>query len=139
MPKHLICDNDTKYGLEFDRVSKTGGIDVIHTPYQALRANAICERFIGSLRRECLDHVLVLGRRQLVRVLTEYVQYFKQSRPHQGLAQQTPEAHLMSVPAATGNIVTVPTSSAAPVQRTPGKLTASPVLNGLHPTYAWAT
>jgi putative transposase len=83
-PKHLICDNDKKYGPEFDRVGKTCGIDVIHTPYQASLAKSICERFIGSLRRECLDHVLVLGMRQLVRVLIAYVDYFNRSRPHTG-------------------------------------------------------
>jgi putative transposase len=139
-PKHLICDNDKKYGPEFHRVAKTCGMDMIHTPYQAPRANGVCERFIGSLRRECLDHVLVLGNRQLVRVLMEYVKYFNSSRPHQGLAQQTPEARLSSVPiATTGNIGPVPTSSAVPVQRSTGKLIAVPVLNGLHHTYAWAT
>lgn len=59
-PKHLICDHDRKYGPVFYRVTKTCGMDVIHTPYQAPLANGICERFIGSIRRECLDHVLVL-------------------------------------------------------------------------------
>jgi putative transposase len=136
----LICDNDKKYGPEFERVAKTSGIGVIHTPHQAPLANSICERFIGSLRRECLDHVLVLGLRQLVRVLTEYVEYFNRSRPHQGIAQQIPESRLSPLPTATtGNIVTFPRSGAAPVQRTTGKLIAFPVLNGLHHTYAWAT
>ncbi len=48
------------------------------------RANAACERFLGSVRRECLDHVLILGERHLRRVLREYVAYFNQDRPHQG-------------------------------------------------------
>ena len=60
-PKSLICDHDKKYGPMFMRVAKTSGIEVIHTPYEAPRANAICERFVGRLRRECLDHVLVIG------------------------------------------------------------------------------
>ena len=139
-PKHLICDNDKKYGPEFDCVAKTCGIDVIHTPYQAPLANAICERFIGRLRRECLDHMLVLGMRQLVRVLIAYVPYFNQSRPHQGIAQQIPESCLSPAPtAATGAIVKFPTACAAPVQRTAGKVIAFPMLNGLHHSYAWAT
>ena len=58
----MICDNDKKYGPLFERVAQASGIEVIHTPYEAPRANAICERFVGSLRRECLDHVLVIGR-----------------------------------------------------------------------------
>jgi transposase InsO family protein len=81
-PKFLICDNDKRYGSPFERVVQASGIEVIHTPYEAPRANAICERFIGSLRRECLDHLLVLGERQLIRVLKEYVSYFNRARPH---------------------------------------------------------
>jgi transposase InsO family protein len=80
--KHLIWDNDTTYEPVFDAAAKTCRLDVIHTPYEAPRANAICEWFIGSLRRECLDHVLVLGGRQLVRVLADYSEYFNQSRLH---------------------------------------------------------
>jgi putative transposase len=139
-PKHLIRDNDKKYRSEFDHVAKTCGIDVIHTPYQAPLANSICERFIGSLRRECLDHMLVLGRHQLVRVLIAYVDYFNQSRPHQGIAQQIPESRPSPVPTATTRaIVTFQTSCAKPVQRTAGKVITFPVLNGLHHSYAWAT
>jgi Integrase core domain len=54
----------------------------IHTPYAAPRANPICERLVGSLRRECLDHVLVIGVLQLSRILKEYVPHFNQARPH---------------------------------------------------------
>ena len=81
-PKYLICDIDTNYGPEFDRVTEACAIEVIHTPYQAPLANAIRERFIGSLRRECLDHIMILGRRQMVRVATEYSEYCNQTRPH---------------------------------------------------------
>jgi putative transposase len=120
-PKYLICDNDKKYGAVFERVAKTSGIEVIHTPYQAPRANAICERFVGSLRRECLDHVLVIGVLQLARILKDYIRYFNQARPPQGIAQQIPEA----------------TQSPPDVPKT-GKLIAFPVLNGLHHDYRWA-
>ena len=89
-PKYLICDNDKRYGHLFERVVQASGIEVIHTPYEAPRANAICERFIGSLRREYLDHMLVIGERQLTRVLKEYVSYFNPARPHHGIAQRIP-------------------------------------------------
>lgn len=89
-PKYLICDNDKKFGPLFERVAQASGIEVIHTPYEAPRANAICERFVGSLRRECLDHMLVTGERQLIRILKGYVSYFNPARPHQGIAQQIP-------------------------------------------------
>ena len=54
-PKYLILDNDSKFGVTFARVAKTSGIKILKTPYHAPRANAICERFLGSVRRECLD------------------------------------------------------------------------------------
>ncbi len=60
-------------------------------PYHAPRANAICERFLGSVRRECLDHLLILHEKQLQRVLNAYVAYFNQARPHQGIRHQIPE------------------------------------------------
>ena len=81
----------------------------------------------------------MLGIRQLVRVLTEYVKYFNQARPHQGIEQRIPESRLSTVPsAATGNINRFPTTSAAAVRHTAGKVIAFPVSNGLHHTYRWA-
>jgi len=81
-PKDLICDNDKKYGHMFEQVAQASSIEVIHTPYEAPRANAICERIVGSLRRDCLDHMLVIGGLQLSRILNEYGTYFNQARPH---------------------------------------------------------
>jgi putative transposase len=155
--KYLICDNDKKYGPAFERVAKTSGIEVIHTPYQAPRANAICERFVGSLRRECLDHVLVIGVPQLARILKDYIRYFNQARPHQGIAQQVPEA--MQSPAGAahkGKVIAFPTTgtmtaspdtrkviafpqtgtAAAPLKAR--DVIAIPVLNGLHHDYRLA-
>ena len=63
-PKYLIRDNDSKFGVGFARVAKTSGIEILKTPYHAPRANAICERFLGSVRRECLDHLLILQEKQ---------------------------------------------------------------------------
>jgi transposase InsO family protein len=63
-PKYLIRDNDGKFGMGFARVAKNSRIEILTTPYHAPRANAICERFLGSVRRECLDHLLILHERQ---------------------------------------------------------------------------
>jgi len=86
-PKYLIRANDSKYGVTFDRVVKTSSIKILKTPYHAPRANAICERFLGSVRRECVDHLIILHEKQLHRVLRAYVQYFNQARPQE--AHQT--------------------------------------------------
>jgi putative transposase len=64
-PKYLLCDNDSKFGSCFVRVAATSGIEMLKTPYHAPRANAICERFLRSVRQECLDPLLILHERQL--------------------------------------------------------------------------
>jgi hypothetical protein len=66
------------------------GIRVIRTPKLAPKANAHCERAIGSVRRECLDHLLILNQRHLQLVIDEYRDYFNASRPHQGIDQRCP-------------------------------------------------
>jgi putative transposase len=63
-PKYLICDHDSKFGSCFRRVAKTSGIKLLKTPYHAPRANAVCERFLRSVRQECLDHLLILHEKQ---------------------------------------------------------------------------
>jgi putative transposase len=93
-PTYLIRDNDGKFGPCFARVADTSAIEVLRTPYHAPRANAICERFLRSVRQECLDHLLILNEKQLHRVLNAYVQYFNQARPHQAIGQQIPEPHM---------------------------------------------
>jgi len=82
-PKYLIRDRDKKYGSLFSTVARSTGIKELKTPIQAPRANAICERFIGSLKRECLDHMLVLQQKQLHRMAREYVDFYNNLRPHQ--------------------------------------------------------
>ncbi len=72
-PRYLIRDNDRKYGVAFARVATANGITELRTAYRAPRQNATCERFLGSVRRECLDHLLVLGEAHLRRILREYV------------------------------------------------------------------
>ena len=116
-PKYLIRDRDKKYGPKFTSVARSTGIDELKTPYRAPRANAVCERYIGSMKRECLDHTLVFHRIHLSRVVKEYVDYYNCSRPHQGIGQRIPAR--------------LDESNAAP----PGRIIASPVLGGLHHDY----
>jgi putative transposase len=125
-PRFLIHDHDAKYGPEFDRLAAASGIEVIRTPIRAPRANAVCEQFLGSVRRECADHVLILGERHLRRVLAEYVRYFNRGRAHQGIGQRTP--------------ISVESTVAPLRQHTQGKesVTAVPVLGGLHHEYRLA-
>ena len=116
-PRFLIRDNDGKYGPRFDRLAVASGIRVLRTPLRALRANAICERFLGSVRRECLDHLLVLGEAHLRRVLRAYVTYFNDARPHQGIGQAIP-------------------TGATPMELSDwGRIVAFPILGGLHHDY----
>ena len=116
-PRFILRDNDNKYGSAFDIVAEATGIEVLRTPYRAPRANAVVERYVGSVRRECLDHLLIFGERQLRRVIAAYVEYFNESRPHQGIDQHVPCG---------------PPTWAEP---TSGKIIAFPVLDGLHHEY----
>ncbi len=83
-PRFLVRDNDAKYGPRFAHLAAATGIAVVRTPVRAPRANAIAERFLRSVRRECLDHLLLLGEAHLRRVLGAYVAYFNQDRPTRG-------------------------------------------------------
>jgi putative transposase len=105
-PRFLIRDRDGKYGETFRRVAEGTNIDVLLTPVRAPQANAICERFWGSLRRECLDYFILLGERHLYRVVGEYVSYFNNARPHQGINQQIPSGR--GCPSGEGEVVALP-------------------------------
>lgn len=122
VPRYLIRDNNDKFGKRSAAVAEGSGIEIVNIPPRSPNLNAICERFVGSVRRECLDHVLILGERYLRRVLREYVEaYFNAARPHQGLRQQIPGARLHHC-------------------RTPadGNVVAIPILGGLHHDYQLA-
>jgi transposase InsO family protein len=83
--RFLIHNHDHKYGGGSDRVFEADGVAVIRTPIAAPRANSHMERQIGSTRRECLDWLLILNRRHLERVLTEWLEHYNTARPHRGL------------------------------------------------------
>lgn len=108
---HLLRDRDAVYGRDFRQRARRIGIDSIATPIRAPRANAVAERVIGMLRRECLDHIIVLDEQHLRSVLGEFVRYYNQDRPHRTLRLQTPEA------------------KPGPVT---GPIRSRPVLNGLY-------
>ena len=86
----LIRDNDGKYTEAFDTVFRSAGLKVIRTPYQAPNANAYAERWVRTVREECLNKVLIINQAHLRRVMAEFVTYHNTARPHQGLGQQIP-------------------------------------------------
>jgi transposase InsO family protein len=88
----LIRDRDGKFIAAFDEVFAGADIRIIRTPVRAPRANAIAERFIGTLRRECLDQLLITGPRHLAAVLEQYVEHYNTHRPHRSLDQRPPAA-----------------------------------------------
>ena len=89
--RFLIHDRDSKFTAAFDEVFSSEGITVIHTPVQAPQANAYAERFVRTVRNECLDWLLIVGRRHLEHVLRIYIQHYNRERPHRGLALQPPQ------------------------------------------------
>jgi putative transposase len=89
--RFLIRDRDSKYAASFDAVFASQGIKVILTPVQAPRANAFAERWVRTVRAECLDWMLVLGRRHLDRILRIYLAHYNTQRPHRGLGLRTPD------------------------------------------------
>jgi putative transposase len=88
--KFLIRDRDSKFSAAFDEVFRSEGVEVIRLPFPAPRANSIAERFVGTARRECLDHLLIFGQQHLAKVLGEFLGHYNQARPHQGLDQRRP-------------------------------------------------
>jgi transposase InsO family protein len=102
------------YGRDFRQRARRLGIDAIATPIHAPKANAIVERVIGTLRRECLHHIIVLDEQHLMAVLREFVAYYNQERPHRTLGLQTPEPALRPMT---------------------GSIRSHPILNGLHHIY----
>ena len=118
-PTYLFRDNDGIYGDEVGRFLKGTGIEEVRTAFRCPWQNPFVERYVGILRRELLDHVLVLNEEHLTRLLKEFVkEYYHIARPHYGLEGETP----------------FPTDKPAPVTE-PSRLVSVPVLGGLHHRY----
>ena len=116
-PRHLIHDRDNVYGADFDSELAGIGVDGIRTPFRAPLANSIAERVVRTFREDCLDHVIVLGERHLIAILTEFLGYYNHERPHRTLKLQSP---VPSTPLLNGAVV------------------SRSVLGGLHHAYARA-
>jgi putative transposase len=117
-PRVLIRDGDGEFGSTFDNVARGSEIEVIVSLHPNM--NALCERFIGSLRRECLDHVLLVSEDHFRGIVSEYVGYWGECRPHQGNSQTIP------LGAANDNVVAA------------GDVVGRPILGGLHHDYCRA-
>jgi putative transposase len=90
--RFLLHDRDGKFSGPFDELMRCEGVRVVRTPVRAPQANAIAERWVRSVRNECLDHVLVFGRRHLEQILRGYVTHYNAERPHRSLALAAPAA-----------------------------------------------
>jgi len=113
-PRYLVRDRDAVYGRDFVPRARPLGIETVLAPIRALRANAVAERLVGALRRECLDHVVIINEAHLRAVLTGFALFYNQERPHRTLTLETP----------------VPV-----VRSTGGAVRVRPVLGGLHHVY----
>jgi putative transposase len=118
-PKYLLRDRDSIYGKVFRQGVKSMNIKEIITTYKSPWQNGYVERMIGSIRRDCLDHHIILGENHLRQVLKEYLEYYHQDRTHYGLNKDTPRAR--------------------PVETKPdsGKVVSLPRCGGLHHRYEW--
>ena len=121
----VIHDRGRVFSKDLDDLLENMGLRVLKTPYRSPQANSICERAIGSMRRECLDHMIPLTESHLRRVLKGWVSYYNQTRPHSALGPGVPE----------------PKNTPVPLQRhrhrigNGQKVVSRPVLNGLHHEY----
>jgi transposase InsO family protein len=115
-PRFLVHDRDGSYGDEFRRAVQSRGIEEVITAPQSPWQNPFVERLIGSIRRECLDHLIVLNERHLKKILTEYLAYYHGSRTHLSLEQNAPDPQAVE-----------------PSER--GPIRSVPILGGLHHRY----
>jgi transposase InsO family protein len=123
--KFLIRDRGSDFTASFDAVFQATGTRILVSAVQAPRMNATCERLIGTLRRELLDRMLILGERHLRTVLTDYQAHYNTARPHQGIAQHIPDSERDAHRAAVTDI------GAQQIRR-------KPILNGLINEYTHA-
>ena len=117
-PRYLIRDRDRSYGGAFIGKARAIGIKTVLTAMRAPQANAIAERVVGTLRRECLDHLMIVNERHLRLVLREYVAHYNHVRPHQSLELWAPDDRRPRSPPGGG-----------------GRIVGRPILGGLHHEY----
>ncbi len=113
-PRYLVRDRDAVYGRDFVPRARCLGIETLLTPIRAPRANAVAERLVGTLRRECLDYLIVINEAHPRSILTEFVHYYNTERPHRTLSLETP---------------------APRVRARAGPIHSRPVLGGRHHVY----
>ena len=106
-PKYVLRDNDKIFGLEFQQVVKNLGMEEVKTARKSPWQNPYVERVIGSIRRECLDHMIIFGEKHLRKVLREYCDYYHESRTHLGLEKDCPEPRAVEPPE-LGKVVSIP-------------------------------
>jgi transposase InsO family protein len=119
-PKYLVFDRDTIFSAAVVRFVKAMGTEPTRTAYRCPWQNPVAERWIGSCRRELLEHVVILGERHLVRLIRSYVEYYHADRSHLGLRKDTPNRR---------SVARRPSPTA--------KLVALPRVGGLHHRHVW--
>ena len=124
--RYLLHDRDCIFSVDFDKTLENIGIKPIRTPRHSPKVNAICERVIGTLRRECLDYVIPLSENHLRRILKLWVSHYNCSRPHSSLGPDLPSRIANS----TANVVRMP-RQIQPEDR----IVATQILGGLHHDY----
>jgi putative transposase len=126
--RFLIHDRDAIFSAEVDQQLRAFGLRVLRTPVRAPKANAYCERLVGSIRRECLDFMIPLGEKHLRRILAEWVMHYNQGRPHLSLGPGTPEPAAVMLPLQGHDRHSFARDC---------KVLARAVLGGLHHEYRW--
>jgi transposase InsO family protein len=105
-PKYLLRDRDAIYGRKFSQRAQSLGIQEVLTAYRSPWQNPYAERVIGSIRRECLNHVIVLGPRHLKRILDRYLEYYNGVRTHLSLHKDSPDRRPVHLPS-RGRIIEI--------------------------------
>jgi putative transposase len=118
-PRFLLRDRDASFGKGFVARARAIGIETVLSPFRCPQANGIAERMVETFRRQCLDHVIVLNERHLLRLLNEYMDHYNSWRPHRSLELTAPEPRPRMLKPNGGRVI------------------ARPVLGGLHHEYEW--